>query len=176
MRLDLVVGPNDAGKSTFVELVIAALRWLGDPQTHSYEAAIVTARTRDRLLERREPVIAETVFSHPSKLDLVEAAMDAGYTVAVHVVLVPEELSVQRVAHRVANGGHLVPEDKVRQRYHRLWPLVVEAIERVDAAGVWDNSRHAGPVQVSRFVHGIPVGRCSWPGWAPEVLSRRWPE
>src|SRR4051794_13380510 len=124
MRLDLVVGPNGAGKSTFVELllaprrpgltvvnadVIAAQRWPADPQAHAYEAAQVAAQTRSRLLERREPFIAETVFSHPSKLDLLDDAAAAGYTVALHVLLVPEELAVQRVAHRIEAGGHPVP-------------------------------------------------------------------
>lgn len=182
MRLDLVVGPNGAGKSTFVELVlaplrpgatfvnadvIAAQRWPDDPQGHSYEAAQVAARTRARLLELREPFIAETVFSHPSKLELVDAAVAAGYTVALHAVMVPEDLSVQRVAHRVASGGHAVPEDKIRQRYQRLWPLVIEAIGRTDTARVWDNSRRDGPVEVALFAHGMPVGPCTWPTWTP---------
>lgn len=191
MRLDLIVGPNGAGKSTFVELilaplrpgvtfvnadVIAAQRWPDDPQRHSYEAAQVAAETRARLFELREPFIAETVFSHPSKLGLIDAAVAAGYTVALHVVMVPEELAVQRVVHRVASGGHAVPEDKIRQRYERLWPLVVEAIGRADTARVWDNSRHDGPGQVALFARGMPVGPCSWPTWTPQPLRRRWPD
>ncbi len=190
MRLDLVVGPNGAGKSTFIELilaplrpgtsivnadVIAAHRWPADPSQHSYEAARLAAETRARLLERREPFIAETVFSHPSKLDLIDAAIAAGYTVALHVLLVPEELAVQRVAHRVASGGHAVPEDKIRQRYARLWPLVVDAINRSATARVWDNSRRDGPAEVASFAVGVPVGRCRWADAAPAPLTTRWP-
>src|SRR4051794_21755970 len=190
MRLDLVVGPNGAGKSTFVELllaplrpgatvvnadVIAAQRWPEDPQGHAYEAAKVAAQTRTRLLELREPFVAETVFSHPSKLDLLGAASAAGYTVALHVLLVPEQLTVHRVAHRVAGGGHDVPEDKIRARYQRLWPLVATAIGRVDAARVWDNSRHDGPAEVALFAAGMPIGSCRWPSWTPSALAGRWP-
>jgi predicted ABC-type ATPase len=190
MRLDLVVGPNGAGKSTFVELVlaplrpgatfvnadvIAAQRWPEDPQAHSYDAAAVAALTRTRLLELHEPFIAETVFSHPSKLDLLDAASAAGYTVELHVLLVPEELTVHRVAHRVAGGGHAVPEDKIRSRYGRLWPLVAAAIGRADATRVWDNSRYDGPTEVALFAGGIPTGRCRWPVWTPPDLSSRWP-
>ena len=190
MRLDLVVGPNGAGKSTFVELllapawpaaaivnadVIAAERWPQDPQGHSYDAARVAAETRSRLVAMREPFIAETVFSHPSKLDLLDEASAAGFTVVLHVVLVPEELAVHRVAHRVASGGHAVPEDKIRQRYHRLWPLVADAICRADSAHVWDNSRLLGPEEVALFAHGICVGPCAWPVWTPESLVKRWP-
>lgn len=190
MRLDLVVGPNGAGKSTFVELllapqrpgvtfvnadVLAAQRWPQDPQAHSYEAAQLAAQTRARLIELREPFLAETVFSHPSKLDLVDLAIAAGYTVSVHALLVPVELSVHRVTHRVAAGGHAVPEEKVRTRYDRLWPLVTEAISRATSAHVWDNSRHDGPREVALFAGGMPIGPCAWPGWTPEVLTSRWP-
>ncbi|MCW2571908.1 MAG: ATPase [Frankiales bacterium] len=190
MRLDLVVGPNGAGKSTFVALllaplrpgvtvvnadVIAAQRWPKDPQGHSYDAARVAAETRTRLLELGEPFIAETVFSHPSKLDLLDAAGAAGYTVELHVLLVPEELTVHRVAARVSSGGHAVPEDKIRSRYSRLWPLVAVAMSRADTARVWDNSRHSGPSEAALFVSGLPVGACSWPSWTPTALTARWP-
>ena len=190
MRLDLVVGPNGAGKSTFVELllaplrpgvtfvnadVIAAQRWPDDAQAHAYEAAGVAAETRTRLLELREPFIAETVFSHPSKLDLLDAATASGYTVALHVLLVPEDLSVWRVAHRVASGGHAVPEDKIRTRYRRLWPLVAEAVARADVTRVWDNARHDGPEEVALLAAGVPIGRCRWPTWTPPELASRWP-
>lgn len=190
MRLDLAVGPNGAGKSTFVELilaprvpgatfvnadVIAAQRWPEDTQRHSYEAARIAESTRARLIALGEPFIAETVFSHASKLDLLDAASTAGFTVVVHVLLIPEALAVLRVEHRVASGGHAVPEDKIRQRYQRLWPLVATAIERADTAQVWDNSRYDGPTEVALFSQGIVVGACSWPTWTPVALSTRWP-
>lgn len=190
MRLDLVVGPNGSGKSTFVELllaphrpgvtfvnadIIAAQRWPEDPQGYSYDAARIAAQTRLRLLDLREPFLAETVFSHPSKLDLLDAASAAGYTVVLHVLLVPEELAVQRVTHRVAHGGHSVPEDKIRTRYQRLWPLVADASGRATVAHAWDNSRHHGPAEVALFAAGIPIGPCTWPAWTPKVLASRWP-
>ncbi len=190
MRLDLVVGPNGAGKSTFVELVllpcrphatfvnadvIAAQRWPDNPAAHAYEAADVAAKTRLRLLQIGEPFIAETVFSHPSKLDLLDAALAANYTVELHVLLVPEELAVHRVAYRVASGGHDVPEAKIRERFARLWPLVAAAIARADAAHVWDNSRLDGPQEVALFAAGMPIGACRWPSWTPAELAARWP-
>jgi predicted ABC-type ATPase len=190
VRLDLVVGPNGAGKSTFVELLlaplrpgvtfvnadaIAAQRWPDDPQGHSYDAAQVAAATRTRLIELRKPFIAETVFSHPSKLDLLDAASAAGFTVELHVLLVPEELAVHRVAHRVAAGGHQVPEGKIRSRYQRLWAPVGDAIGRADAARVWDNSRYDGPEEVALFAVGTPIGPCRWPSWTPDTLTARWP-
>lgn len=186
MRLDLVVGPNGAGKSTFVRLVlvpgrpwvpfvnadvIAAQRWPDDPESHAYEAADVAASTRSELILRREPFIAETVFSHPSKLDLLREAAAAGYYAALHVLMVPEDLAVARVKERIANGGHSVPEVKIRERYHRLWSLVAEAISLVDTATCYDNSRNSGPLEVAMFVQGFQVGGGSWPSWTPGTLA-----
>ena len=189
-RLDLVVGPNGAGKSTFVELTLAPLlrgsvfvnadeiarqRWPEDAESHAYDAAKIAAETRSTLVERRLSFIAETVFSHPSKLDLIARAQAAGYTVTLHVLLVPERESVQRVAHRVLAGGHDVPEEKIRSRYARLWPLVADAIARADLAHVFDNSRFDGPDELAMFAGGVPVGACRWPDRAPASLTDRWP-
>ncbi len=128
-RLDLVVGPNGAGKSTFVELTLAPLlsgsafvnadeiakqRWPDDPTSHSYEAAQVAAKTRAKLIELGTSFIAETVFSHPSKLELITSARAADYTIVLHVLLIPVGLAVERVRHRVKAGGHEVPETKIR--------------------------------------------------------------
>ncbi len=188
-RLDLVVGPNGAGKSTFVEFTlapllprsvfvnadeIARLRWPADPAAHSYDAARVAAETRGRLIELRHSFIAETVFSHPSKLELIDTARAADYTVVLHVVLVPQELAVRRVQYRVRAGGHDVPEDKIRQRFQRLWPLVSEAIARCDSATVYDNSAIKGPRIVAQLSGGYLVGAAAWPLWAPPELTSRW--
>jgi predicted ABC-type ATPase len=189
-RLDLVVGPNGAGKSTFVRLVlnpvwrtatfvnadeIAAQRWPNDQSAHAYEAAAIAATTRDWLIELGRPLIAETVFSHPSKLGLIQNAKNAGFFVALHVLMVPEELAVARVAHRVAAGGHDVPVEKIRQRYRRLWAMVASAIPMTDSAYFWDNSQHDGPRNVATFIDGLVVGSPTWPSWTPEPLPAVWP-
>ncbi len=189
-RLDLVVGPNGAGKSTFVELTLAPLlpggvfvnadeiakrRWPDDPAGHAYDAARIAADTRARLIDRRRSFIAETVFSHPSKLELVTAAKRVGYTVVLHVLMIPEELAVERVRLRVAAGGHAVPTEKIRTRYRRLWPLVADAIPRCDSVTVYDGSRRRGPRIVAQISGGDVIGAPSWPSWAPGELTSRWP-
>ncbi|MFN8225595.1 MAG: zeta toxin family protein [Mycobacterium sp.] len=185
-RLDLVVGSNGAGKTTFVELTLAPLlpgsgfvnadeiarqRWPDTPAEHSYEAARVAGQTRSRLIELGQSFIAETVFSHPSKLELIDDAHEARYTVALHVLLIPEALAVERVRLRVAAGGHHVPADKIRQRYRRLWPLVATAITRCDSATVYDNSGLNGPRIVAQFAGGYLIGAPAWPTWTPSPLA-----
>lgn len=189
-RLDLVVGPNGAGKSTFVRLSlahavpgsvfvnadeIARREWPDDPVEHSYDAAARAAETRRRLIEQYRPFIAETVFSHPSKLTLIDDARSAGYYVALHVLMVPERLAIARVHARVAAGGHDVPVEKITGRFQRLWDLVAEAVGLADVAGFWDNARRDGPALIAFFEDGFIVGQPSWPPWGPEVLATRWP-
>jgi predicted ABC-type ATPase len=189
-RLDLVVGSNGAGKSTFIEFTLAPLlagspvvnadeiakhRWPDAPLEHAYDAARIAADTRTKLIDLGESFIAETVFSHPSKLDLVEAAHAAGYTVALHVLLIPEELAVERVRHRVRAGGHQVPEEKIRQRYQRLWDLVAAAAYRAETTTFYDNSTRRGPRIVVRLNAGFEAGSPTWPIWTPTVLVTKWP-
>jgi len=189
-RLDLVVGPNGAGKSTFIGFILSPLlpgslvvnadeiarqRWPEDPASHAYDAAQIAADTRAKLIALGRNFIAETVFSHPSKLDLIRSARVEGFTVVLHALLVPEDLAVERVRHRVVAGGHDVPEAKIRQRHRRLWALVADAIAMSDIATVYDNSRPRGPRIVVRLTGGEVVGSSDWPAWAPEELSSRWP-
>lgn len=188
--LHLLAGPNGAGKSTLHDTVIgpathlefvnadviAAQRWPDDPAGRSYDAAAVAAERRAELIEARQSFVTETVFSHESKLDLLHAAVDAGYLVTLHVVMVPETLAVARVANRAGVGGHAVPEEKVRQRYVRLWPLVASAIRIVEAAAVYDNSRADRPFRVvARFEHGAILGKPDWPAWTPAALRNALP-
>jgi predicted ABC-type ATPase len=181
----IIAGPNGAGKSTLYDLVIgpvtglefvnadviAAREWPGEESAHAYDASKLAADRRNELLAVHASFVTETVFSHSSKVDLVKAATQAGYLVTLHIVLVPEELAVARVANRVENNGHDVPEDKVRSRYQRLWSLVGEAIALVDVAHVYDNSSARQPFRlVATFDRGVPISRPAWPRWTPKDL------
>jgi predicted ABC-type ATPase len=189
-RLDLVIGPNGAGKSTFVEFTLAPLlpgsvfvnadeiakqRWPDDPASHAYEAAGVAADTRAKLIELGQPFIAETVFSHPSKLDLIRAAHAEGYIVVLQVLLIPENLAVERVRHRVQSGGHYVPDAKIRERHRLLWGFVADAVARCDTATIYDNSALRGPRIVAQMSGGDIIGSPTWSVWAPDPLRSRWP-
>lgn len=182
--LHVLAGPNGSGKSTLwarvlepvlhLEFVaadaIAARRWPEDPVRHAYDAARLAAARRDALLERRSSFATETVFSHESKVELVRTAAERGYLVTLHVVAVPADLAVARVANRVEHGGHAVPEGKVRERYRRLWGHVADAIALADRTRVYDNAAAATPFRpVAEFERGARLW-CDWPPWAPEEL------
>lgn len=183
--LHLLAGPNGSGKSTlwtyvlepelhleFVNAdVIAEQRWPDEPASHAYEAAGMAAARREELVVARSSFATETVFSHESKIELVRTAVEAGYLVTLHVVAVPEGLAVGRVENRVENGGHAVPENKIRERYGRLWAHVAEAIALAEHARVYENTSASAPFRVvAEFERGALL-LSDWPSWMPEELS-----
>ncbi len=179
--MHLLVGPNGAGKTTLFERVLSPIthlpfinadvlarqHWPGDEEAHGHEAGALAAAARQQAMNQGMSFIAETVFSHPSKLQLIRDARGAGYIVHLHVVLVPEALSQARVKLRAGQGGHSVPEHKVRERYQRLWPLVSQAIALAHAARVYDNSSARQPYRtVAAYENGRPVVPEDYPDWS----------
>lgn len=185
--LHLLAGPNGAGKSSYVHDVlapvthlpfinadvIAAQRWPDTQLEHAYEAARIAERLRREFIVEKRSFISETVFSHPSKVQLVTDAADAGFLVTLHIVMVPVDLTVQRVRERVRRGGHAVPEHKIRERYERLWEHVAETIGTADSANLCDNSSARRPFHLcASFELGALVGSPDWPTWVPDPLKR----
>lgn len=183
--LHLIAGPNGAGKTTLVTRVIApvthlpfvnadviaAQLWPAAQAEHAYQASEAAAEQRRELIAVGRSFIAETVFSHPSKLAVIREAQSAGYHVYLHVVLVPVELSVARVNDRVRRGGHVVPEEKIRARFVRLWPLIAQARSLAERTYFYDNTRAATPLRlIATYEHGLPSGPVDWPNWTPDDL------
>jgi len=183
--LHLLAGPNGAGKSSYARDVllpvthlpfinadvIAAENWPESQLEHAYEAARIAEARRRECIDRKRSFVSETVFSHHSKIQLVGDAVDADFLVVLHIIMVPVALTVQRVRERVLRGGHAVPENKIRERYERLWGNVAEAIELADTANLFDNSKARHPFRLcASFEGGALVGTPDWPTWAPDVL------
>jgi predicted ABC-type ATPase len=168
--LVLLAGPNGAGKSTlyerrvapsfagpFINADVIQRDELEDVSVEaSYKAAEIAAARRLEMLTEGKSFATETVFSHPSKLDIIEVARQRGYIVIVmHVGVDSPDLSVARVRGRVSEGGHDVPEDKVRARFGRGGSLIRQAVLRADRGLVYDNSRlNEPPRQVLVFADG----------------------
>ncbi|MCA9687871.1 MAG: hypothetical protein KC457_37280, partial [Myxococcales bacterium] len=96
----VLAGPNGAGKSTlyatrvapnfggpFINADIIQRDELGDASPDaSYEAARIAAERRQNFLNRSGDFVTETVFSHPSKLDLIRVARSKGFDfVLMHI-------------------------------------------------------------------------------------------
>ena len=113
-----------------------------DPaQVNAYVAAALADFIRRELLAAGESFTFETVMSSPDKVAFMREARAAGYRTYLYFVATADpSINVERVQLRVAQGGHDVPEDKIRERYARSIALLAPASEASDRAYVFDNS------------------------------------
>ena len=180
-----LAGPNGAGKTTFhgAHLASAGLRFVNadelarEMEIDAYEAAKLAQNVREALVEQRESFVFETVFSDPAgdKLDLLRRARALGYTVVLCFIgLASPELSDERVAMRVMQGGHDVPPEKLAARYPRSLANLRRAIRELPHVLVFDNSDLRHPFRrVAEFVNGAPVGTLEpIPRWLRGVVAR----
>jgi predicted ABC-type ATPase len=178
-RLVVLAGPNGAGKSTFYRLYLqeSGVPFLNadvlqvNTGIDAYEAARTVDAARLAYLEVRAGFITETVFSDPDgrKLEFLRKAIATGYEVElIYIGLTGPELAKQRVAQRVANGGHAVPDEKVASRYPRSLANLATAIEFVPTVRLFDNSAYAEYRRLGLFRGGrlIEKTRGEIPQWA----------
>ena len=72
----------------------------------------------DELLKNEENFSIETTLATRSYIRLVGQAQKQGYKVSlIYFWLNSPELAIERVAQRVSNGGHDIPQDIVLRRY-----------------------------------------------------------
>lgn len=174
-----IAGPNGAGKSTFhaVHLAPAALRFVNADDlarelgVEVQEAARLANELRKTLVEQRESFVFETVFSDPvgDKVEFLrEAAAKKGYTVVLcYIGIASVEVSQERVAMRVLQGGHDVPDAKLAARFSRTQANLARAIRSLPHVLVFDNNDLTSPFrQVAEFREGKPISlRPPLPAW-----------
>jgi predicted ABC-type ATPase len=149
-NLIVIAGPNGGGKSTFYRsyLGYATLPFINadivalELGIGAYEAAELAESVRQELFARRESFIFETVFSDPvgGKLAFLEEAVAQGYHVVLCFVGISDAaISGERVAQRVTEGGHAVPEDKLVTRFPRTMENLRLSMLRLPLVLVYDN-------------------------------------
>jgi len=110
-------------------------------EVNSYFASVAGDFLRRKLLELKVSFTFETVMSHPSKVELLAKAQQAGYRTYLYFVATDDPaINLSRVRNRVKLGGHAVPEDRIAPRYHRSLELLIDAIRHTNRAYVFDNS------------------------------------
>jgi len=163
----MIAGPNGAGKTTLTRLLRERglefgeyinpddiAREIGDPSYMLVQK--IADQRRDARIEARRSFSFETVMSHPSKIDVLVRAKAAGFFVQVYFVGTDDpQTNVERVALRVAQGGHDVPKDRIVARWKRTMELLQHAMAAADQTLVFDNSASgsvaAGPRLVFRW-------------------------
>jgi predicted ABC-type ATPase len=159
-----IAGPNGSGKTTFFHAHLASTGLLfvnadvlaAELAIGPYEAAQVADALRRALVARRESFVFETVFSDPvgERIAFLEDAVRCGYVVVLcYIGLASPDESVQRVAMRVSQGGHDVPDDKLLSRFPRTLDNLQAAIARLPHVLVYDNSDLNAPFRPVAAFH-----------------------
>ncbi len=105
-------------------------------------AQLIARYLRELLMINKKRFSIETVFSHPSNVEFMARAKEAGYKIYLYYVATEsEEINVFRVENRVLSGGHAVPIYKIRSRYTRSLELVSETLPHIYQAFFFDNSK-----------------------------------
>lgn len=175
-----LAGPNGAGKSTFFRVFLRdiGLRFVNADEIgrelgiDPYRAAAVAQTLRAELARQRESFVFETVLSDPvgDKVDFLTRAATQGYAVVMCFIGISSpDLSDERVAMRVSQGGHDVPAEKLRARYRRTLVNLERAAKDLPLVLVFDNSDLAAPFRkVAVFEGGRRVFAADpLPPWLP---------
>lgn len=165
-----IAGSNGAGKTTFfhAHLADSGLRFINaddlaaELELRGYEAADLASSLRASLLEQGESFVFETVLSDPvgAKVsELAEAARRGVHVVMIFIRIDSPDTSKQRVAMRVVQGGHDVPDEKLAARFQRTLANLERAITTLPVVIVFDNTALARPFQLEAvYEHGTRIG------------------
>lgn len=179
-----LAGPNGAGKTTFYfsHLRAAGLRLVNadvlarELDLDAYAAARLADSLRRELIAQRESFVFETVFSNPvgEKIEFLRQASEAGYTtILCFIGISGADVSDQRVAMRISQGGHDVPQAKLRERFPRVLANLKSAIGVLPHVWVYDNDDLARPFRLVAVVENGNVVRLNLPvpRWLKTVLG-----
>lgn len=165
-------GPNGSGKST------AAVRLLRDelkvlefvnadqiaqglsafrPEGHAIEAGRVMLEHLRAMSLRKESFAFETTLASRTFAPWIrEIQQQFGYKLRLVYICLPSvEINIDRVATRVAMGGHGVPEETIRRRFYRsicnFFDLYVPLADRWEA---YDNTGCGDPRLIAQGIQG----------------------
>lgn len=155
-RMVILAGPNGAGKTTFsgtllegeegrlpfLNADVEALRL--SPADYSAGAVPAARNVLQQLAEHlrnRQSFAIETTLSGRARLRHVRDAVADGWTVELNFLwLESVELAHERVAARVAGGGHDIPREVVSRRYFRGLQMLPLYCKEVSRWTIFDNS------------------------------------
>ena len=134
-NLYIIAGPNGAGKTTasfsLLPDVLHCLNFVNADEiarglspfaseSVAFQAGRIMLQRIDELLPQKVDFAIETTLATRSYVHLVHRAQNLGYKVhLIYFYLENEEQAIQRVAQRVSNGGHNIPEQDIRRRFKR---------------------------------------------------------
>jgi predicted ABC-type ATPase len=157
-KIVIIAGPNGAGKTTFArqflpneadcpvfvnaDLIAAALAPFS-PESAAIRAGRLMLDEIDKHVHRGESFAFETTLSGLMYARLIPKWRQLGYRVRLIYLSLPNaEMAVTRVAERVVQGGHSIPEAVIRRRFDAGWSnFNLKYKLLVNAWSLYDNSQ-----------------------------------
>lgn len=169
-RLYIISGCNGAGKTTASFTILPEIFGCRQfvnadeiaqglsplrPAGVAIDAGRIMLARIEKLIRSRQSFAIETTLATRSYRKLIDRAHAAGYVVELlYVWLCSVALACERVARRVAEGGHDIPVDVIARRYHQGIKNLFEIfIPAVDVWTIVDNSE--GMLQFVAASEGI---------------------
>jgi predicted ABC-type ATPase len=132
-KIVIIAGPNGAGKTTFAsaflpqeagcprfinaDLIAAGLSPFA-PETAAIRAGRLMLEEIDSCVRRGDNFAFETTLSGLGYLRRIRDWRRCGYHVSLFFLSLPSvDLAIARVAERIRQGGHAIPEDVIRRRF-----------------------------------------------------------
>jgi predicted ABC-type ATPase len=137
-NLIIVAGPNGAGKSTVADFllsnrsldhyvnadVIAKGMASADEGDSGVSAGRILLGVVHDAISNKQTVAFESTMSGLMWRKMINDARCVGYDVTVcYVGVLSPDISTERVAKRVAEGGHDIPKEAIRRRYRKSLAL-----------------------------------------------------
>lgn len=155
-KIIIIAGPNGAGKTTFArsflpeeaqcsrfinaDLIAAGLSPFA-PEVAAFKAGRLMLEEIAECVRRGESFAFETTLSAHGYLPRIRQWREHGYHVSLFFLCLPDaETAIARVAERVKQGGHNIPDDVIRRRFTAGLRNFQEAYKsEVDAWALFDN-------------------------------------
>ena len=129
----ILAGPNGAGKTTFArsflpqeanclrfinaDLIAAGLSPFA-PEAAALKAGRLMLQEIDNCVKQKESFAFETTLSGLGYLARIREWRSMGYKISLYFLALPSpETAILRVAARVKQGGHNIPESVIRRRF-----------------------------------------------------------
>ena len=155
-RIVIIAGPNGAGKTTFAreflpneancpifvnaDLIAAGLSPFA-PDLVAFKAGRLMLEEIASHVKRGDSFAFETTLAGLTYAQMIPAWRSIGYTVELAFLSLPDvEMAIERVAVRVSQGGHHVPEDVIRRRFSHGLKNFERYKLLVDSWQLYDNS------------------------------------
>lgn len=181
----LFAGVNGAGKSTLFSVDTAAdlgvrlntdeivkeRGWDWRDATAQLRAGRELLRRQKECLEKGVSFNQETTLSGVSILKAIQTAKAQGYLIRMRYVGVSSaEIAKERVAKRIAMGGHGVSGETIDRRYNASQENLKKVFALCDTVNIYDNSGD-GLALVASYVDGTWIRSGVSCLWADELIS-----